>query len=421
MNPNLPPVVSDSFALEAFKLSAVQFPSRMIQLLALMAEKVSVETALDALEGVGQDLESQLEDATGQTAQDLQSLCVACAYEGSEALGRLARALPFVWSATSLCKAMFEGLADAANSWGEGPEFAKACSQAAFDWLPKGLAPAAWVALAQQGGPAWRAFKIDHGADGRDEPLAQPDASTLQWLSHKPAARLAKTLGCSQYGLHGSWLPRPNPGASERIGAAFGLRQLERDLDAALLAGVDPDVLECSRGIAQTIASCVAASGPAHEWTPLALSALRRLEAKLPYFDMLGDRLDIDTLRVPIQDGAGFEGLFEKSNVFRSHDYFLSMPASADRSRGLLTVPEILLLAQDPQLRREGLRLGADPDALFASRAKAAAKALTQLGASSDLANALVEARHLGAHADQARMNANASSNAPTSQRPARI
>lgn len=345
----------DRAALSAFRHLARSQPESMLDL--LLAETARFEDprrALDILDDCGSDIgESLARGASERAKVTCSEIASICAYDNPASLDRLSRSLPGLWLVARHGD-IFLSLADALASSSDAPDEA-ACSAArmAIGWIGAGLSPPAWLALANQGGPAWRAFRDAHAQAARDDPSRAIAPSDMGWLSWKGAARVARASGMTGYGLWGTWpqgLASSSPSITERLEAALGLRELVSEMKLAALSKDTHAVDALSKS--KALLGLVISRALDHDTIEPPWSGfLRRALQSLP---TLG--LAPSDIVCPIFAGYGLPATARNRLVDSS---------MRTKKAGSARLPNFLAMNRSPALRSLGLDLGSNAAASF--------------------------------------------------------
>lgn len=345
----------DRASLSAFRHLARSQPASMLSI--LLAETTRFDDpsrALDILDDCGSDIAEALAIRASESSKTACSeLASLCAYHEPASLDRLSRAFPGLWRLASH-RDVFRSLADAlASSWDAPDDDARAAARMATSWIGAGLSPLAWSELANQGGPAWRAFRDVHAQAARADPSRSIAPSDMGGLSWKGAARVARASGMTGYGLHGAWthgLSSRSPCITDRLGAALGLRELFSEMKTATLS-LEPDASDARSKILSSLGSALSSAldhdDPEAPWTGFLHRALQSLPA-------LG--LAPSDIICPIPAGYGLPTPARNRLVNAS---------MRSKSTGSASLPNFLSMNRSPALRSLGLDLGSDAAASF--------------------------------------------------------
>lgn len=391
-----------------YKILLLSQPNETLAMLARHVDR-SPERCVGVLRALGPELGEQLlSHPTESSRVAVQEIATSCASDDAEglALDALGAAFPALWRLVDH-RAVFAALADCVNeSWESTDEGSRRAAARAGSWIGGGLSEGAWLALASEGGSAWRAFRDAHGQLARADASRAPGPLGAASVGWRAAKRLERALGARGYGEHGFWRSslRPHPGVSDRLEAAAGLSSLiaeARSERAALPQRPDADRLD--RLLAQTVADALASSLERPVWDAL---ALRALDALL--------ELGPDAARARVAAPLGF-GLFdsEPRGGFAQHLNLTSSNNSA--GAGVASLSDLLAMHPRALWRARGFELGASADSAqkaFMETVAASARSKLDFHAHSsrpnskearqgqDVLNAMVESWSLGLASD---------------------
>lgn len=345
-------------ALSAYRRLASAQPEQLLSMLAAQTQRFEDPScALDALEDCGAHLCEGLSRRASESARrSATEIAAMCAFDGPESLKRLGKALPAFWRSLCIDSTVFSSISEAAKeSWSE--EQTRLAADMSARWIGEGLRPDAWIALANQGGPAWRAFRDRHAPDLRADCL--PDSMRAGELTWRGAARLAKSFGWSGYGQHGHWMSciQDRPEASDRLGAIHGMLSL---LNESAAQATTPARAHPLMGEAISKAVSLAESDPF--WARFATLSLDRASH-------LG--IDVESIRCPIPHGLSWPTDLRAQLLSRNNGQPLG-PAET------CAPAYVLCMSRCPALREKAASLGADFEAasnLFVSQSARALQA----------------------------------------------